>query len=56
MAEMACDTIDIELKDESDAVYYAQSEAYDEATESVNKDPRHSDSFESHGRWEVTTS
>ena len=50
MAEMACDTIDIELKFKSDAVYYTQGRAYNQATESANRDPRQCDSSGANGQ------
>ena len=37
MSEMACSAIDPEVKNESEAVYYAQGS---EANESANQDPR----------------
>ena len=50
--EMACDTIDAAIikhdanvEDESEAVYYTQGEAYIEATDSANRDPRQRDSI-----------
>ena len=42
---MACDTIDTEFKDESEAVYCTLGVAYSEAPESAHRDPRQRDSF-----------